>query len=496
MLSLPDPWGAGSPVLLICVAIPGSPGPRNPLLQPVRREPRQKVVVEVLDLKIVDGTLVIPGTGKVRAGVGVKDGVVVAIDSEDKLGEATRTIDASGKYVIPGVIDPHVHLGIFTGDFGAECESETRAALAGGITTIGVFMGGGESYVPGLPGLIDTVDSRSSTDLFFHLSMFTPDQLAEMRRYIDEFGVTSFKFYMCGVTGVFPNVEDDFIKQGLQQLVDMGGHLTGCVHCENQDMFNADFAKVAEATPDGGLCEWAGVGTPESEENAVIRACRLAAETGARFYLVHMSSAKGVAAARANRPATLFVETTSPYLSLDKDDSVGLLAKMLPPIKSAADREALWDAVKDGTINTIGTDNVSCDRATKGADKGMLGALPGYAVLQTHLPVLLHEGVNKRGVSLERLVEVTSKNPAEIYGVYPKKGTIAVGSDADLVVVDLEKEQEVDESKIYSFSDFSLYQGRTLKGWPVMTIKSGQVAVEDGQIVAQPGIGSYLRRTP
>ncbi|MCJ7797853.1 MAG: amidohydrolase family protein [Thermoleophilia bacterium] len=449
----------------------------------------------MLDLKVINGTLVIPGTGKVRAGVGVKDGKVVAIDAEDKLGDAARTVDAAGKYVIPGVIDPHVHLGIFTGDFGSECESETRAALAGGVTTIGVFMGGGESYLPALPGLIETVDAKSSTDLFFHLSMFTPDQLNEIPRYIDEFGVTSFKFYMCGVTGVFPNVEDDFIKQGLEKLVALGGHLTGCVHCENQDMFNADFAKVAEATPDGGLREWAGVGTAESEEDAVIRACRLATDTGARFYLVHQSSAKGVAAAKANRSATVYVETTSPYLSMDKDDACGLLAKMLPPIKDASDREALWEAVKDGTINSIGTDNVSLNREIKGADKGMLNAMPGYAVLQTHLPVLLHEGVNKRGVALEKIVELTSKNPAEIYGVYPQKGTIAVGSDADLVVVDLDKEQVVDASTMYSFSDFSLYDGRTLKGWPVMTIKGGQVVVEDGTVLSEPGIGSFIRRS-
>ncbi|MCZ7663854.1 MAG: hypothetical protein M5U22_13435 [Thermoleophilia bacterium] len=181
----------------------------------------------VFDLKIINGTLVIPGTGKVRAGVGVKDGKVVVIDAEDKLGDATRTVDAAGKYVIPGVIDPHVHLGIFTGDFGYECEHETRAALAGGVTTIGVFMGGGESYVPALSGLIDTVEAKSSTDVFFHLSMFTPDQLDEIPRYIDEFGVTSFKFYMCGVKGVFPNVPDDFILDGLKRLKIQGATSPG-----------------------------------------------------------------------------------------------------------------------------------------------------------------------------------------------------------------------------------------------------------------------------
>jgi dihydropyrimidinase len=449
----------------------------------------------MLDLKVINGTMVIPGTGLVRGGIGCKDGKVVEIGPEFGLGEAERTVDATGLYVIPGVIDPHVHLGIFTGDFGAEAETETKAALAGGVTTVGVFMGGDQSYLPALPDLIEAVETRASTDVFFHLSMFTPQQLSEIPRYIDEFGVTSFKFYMCGVTGVFPNVEDEFIKQGLEMLVGLGGHLTGCVHCENQEMFNADFAKVAGTTPDGGLKEWAGVGTAESEADAVARACRLSGETGARFYLVHMSSAKAVAAAKADRTNSLFVETTSAYLSLDNDDPAGLLAKMLPPIKDASDREALWEAVKDGTINSIGTDNVSLNREIKGAENGMLNAMPGYAVLQTHLPVLLHEGVNKRDVPLERIVELTSRGPAEIFGLYPRKGTIAVGSDADLVLVDLEREKVVDESEIYSFSDFSLYQGRTLKGWPVMTVKAGQVVAEDGVVSSGPGIGNYLRRT-
>jgi len=448
----------------------------------------------MLDLKIINGTLVIPGTGKVRAGVGVTDGKVVTIDAEDKLGDATRTVSAAGKYVIPGVIDPHVHLGIFTGDFGYECEHETRAALAGGVTTIGVYMGGDQSYLPALPGLIDTVSAKSSTDVFFHLSMFTPAQLDEIPRYIADFGVTSFKFYMCGVKGVFPNVSDGFILDGLKRLKAQGGHVTGCVHCEDQAMFDVAFDKLAAEKPDGSLCDWAEAGPACAEEDAVVRACRMSAEADQPLYLVHMSSELGVKAAKANRPPTVFVETTSPYLSLTKNDPSGLLAKMLPTIKDESDREALWGAVKDGTINSLGTDNVSLSKEIKGAEKGMLGAMPGYPVLQTHLPVLLHEGVNKRGVSLEKIVELTSKSPAEIFGVFPQKGTIAVGSDADLVVVDLDKEQTVDAGKIYSFADFSLYEGRTLKGWPVMTIKGGHVVVEDGTVLSDPGIGSFIRR--
>jgi dihydropyrimidinase len=436
----------------------------------------------MLDLKVVNGTLVIPGAGLVQKGVGIKDGRVAAVEEPAALGEASRTVDASGKYVIPGVIDPHVHLGIFTGDFGLEAESETRAALAGGVTTVGVFMGGAESYLP------------ASTDFFFHLSMFTPEQLAEIPDYIEKFGVTSFKFYMCGVKGVFPNVEDDFILQGLRTLKAIGGHLTGCVHCEDQGMVDQAFDQLAASKPEGDLCDWAEAGPACAEENAVVRACRMSATAEQRLYLVHMSSELGIKAAKAHRPPTVYVETTSPYLSLSKNDSSGLLAKMLPPIKDESDREALWEAVRDGTINSIGTDNVSLNREIKGADKGMLNAMPGYPVLQTHLPVLLHEGVNKRGVRLEKIVELTSRNPAEIFGVYPRKGTIAVGSDADLVLVDLDMERTVKAEEIYSFADFSLYEGRVLKGWPVMTIKGGQIAVEDGQVVAQPS-AAFLRRT-
>jgi len=449
----------------------------------------------MLDLKITNGTLVIPGTGQVRAGVGIKDGKVVAIDAEDRLEEAATTIDAAGKHVIPGVIDPHVHLGIFTGDFAYECEHETRAALAGGTTTIGVFMGGDQSYLPALPGLIETVNGKSSVDLFFHLSMFTPQQLDEIPQYIEQFGITSFKFYMCGVKGVFPNVPDDFILDGLKRLKALGGHLTACTHCEDQGQVDEAFDQLAARKPEGSLCDWTEAGPACAEEDAVIRACRMSAESGQRLYLVHMSSELGVKAAKANRPPTVYVETTSPYLSLSNEDEAGLLAKMLPPIKAPSDREALWAAVKDGTIDSLGTDNTPLTREVKGAEKGMLAAMPGYPVVQTHLSVLLHEGVNKRGVPLERIVDLTSAGPAKIFGVYPQKGTIAVGSDADLVVIDLAKEQTVTADNLYSFADFSLYEGRTLKGWPVATIKGGQLAVQDNQILVEPGVGRFLTRS-
>jgi len=163
-------------------------------------------------------------------------------------------------------------------------------------------------------------------------------------------------------------------------------------------------------------------------------------------------------------------------------------------LRDQKDIEGLWDRVKDGTISSFGTDNVSMNRAVKQAEKGMLGAMPGYPIVQTHLAALLTEGYHKRKVPLETIISRATINPAKIYGLYPQKGSISTGSDADLVVLDLDKEWTVRSKDLFSYGDFSLYEGKTMKGWPSIVVKNGKVAYQDGKIVAQPGSGTYLRR--
>ena len=209
-----------------------------------------------------------------------------------------------------------------------------------------------------------------------------------------------------------------------------------------------------------------------------------------------MSTEEGLKEARRARRRNftqLYVETTSPYLSVTKHDGIGLIGKMVPPFRDQVDLDALWGGVNDHTIDTFGTDNVSMDLATKGIEKGMMGAMPGYPALGTHLAVLLHEGYHRRGVPLPQLLEKATRAPARVFGLYPQKGTIAVGSDADLVLVDLEKERIVDHKELHSLADFSLYDGKKLKGWPTMTIKGGSVAVENNEILVGAGEGKYLR---
>lgn len=449
----------------------------------------------MLDLKVVNGTLIIPGMGRVRAGVGVKDGKVVTIAAESALPDAAETVDAGGKFVIPGVFEPHAHKGFFTG-FESEMRTETRSALAGGITTVGCFIGGPESYLPTFEGMVKAAESNASTDFVFHLCIGSKNQMEEIPRYAEELGVTSFKFYMCGIPGLIPHQDDGFIFEGFSKVAELGRSGIACVHCENAAMVDAATAAVQKMKPTGTLADWADTHPAIAEEEAVIRASFLAKETGVRLYIVHLSSAVGARRLRQIRQEAknVFVETTSAYLSVTKHWEGGLIAKMSPPLRDAQDVEELWRAVEDNVVDSIGTDDVAISKAFKNLDKGMWGIFPGYPLWGTHLPVLLHEGYHRRGIGLTTIVEKITRGPAELFGIYPQKGTIAIGSDADLVVVDLDKEVEVRPENLHSFADWSLFEGKTIKGWPVVTIKGGVVAVENNEIKVAPGTGRYLRR--
>jgi dihydropyrimidinase len=253
---------------------------------------------------------------------------------------------------------------------------------------------------------------------------------------------------------------------------------------------------VLEEHPDGTLADWSESHPAVAEEEAVARIALFGSHTQARVYLVHIGTALALQRLRQIRRSQpyVIVETTSTYLSIANDDPIGLLAKMVPPVRPRSDVDALWEGVRDDVIDTIGTDNVTRTLAEKQPQLGLARAGSGYPALATLVPAVLTEGVHKRGLPLEQVVDKFTRSPARIFGIYPRKGTIAPGSDADLAIVDLHAERVVDPARLYSMSDFSLFQGKALVGWPVYTIKSGVVAYEDGQVTIQPGTGRYLRR--
>ena len=189
------------------------------------------------------------------------------------------------------------------------------------------------------------------------------------------------------------------------------------------------------------------------------------------------------------------METTSPYLSTTKDGPQGDSLKMEPPFNGEEDIDALWSGIATGFIETIGTDNVTMTRAEKSMDSGdYWKIMPGYSALEHHLPVALSEGVNKRNLPIEKVIAAMTKNPAQKFGVYPKKGSLNVGADADVVIIDLDLEKTVTASETVTRSDFSIYEGRTFKGFPVMTIKNGIVVAKDGELVDEKPMGECIVR--
>ena len=215
-------------------------------------------------------------------------------------------------------------------------------------------------------------------------------------------------------------------------------------------------------------------------------------EMGVRTYVVHSSTREAMEALAADKHPNLYVETTSPYLCLDTDSPIGAYGKMLPPIREPESRKALWDGIRSGLIDTIGTDNTVLTASEKQVSSGMREAGAGYPTLGTHLVSVLDEGIYRQELPIEKLVPLMTMNPARIFGVYPRKGTILPGSDADLVLVDLRAARTVDPRQLLSRSDFSLFQGRTLRGWPVATIKGGHIAAWNGQLTDDLQRGQVL----
>jgi dihydroorotase-like cyclic amidohydrolase len=445
------------------------------------------------DLVVCNGSLVIPGVGTIAADVGISGGRIAAI-GENLAASSGDVLDARGKVVLPGIFDPHVHIGNEL-SFEEEAETETRAAILGGVTTIGIFLRSLEdSYFVHLPAFRKAMDERSYVDSVFHPQIFTEQQIAELPRYAEEFGIRSFKFYMSGMPGIVKSVDDAVLLEGFRQVAAIGPDTIACVHCETGALIDRARNELKQKKPTGTLADWEDAHPADAEALAIQTALYLAKLAGAHLYVVHLSSRQGLEVVRAARRtgARFTVETTTPYLGISSDDPNGFLVKMVPPVRTPEHNQALWEGIREGTIDTVGTDNTSRRRASKQPEAGLHGSRPGLPVLGTHLPALLHYG-RLRGVSLEHLVDRATRSPAKVYGIYPQKGTIAVGSDADLVVVDLDLERVVNAKDLQGMSDFSPFEGKKLRGWPVATIKGGRIVARDGTIIGAP-TGRYIFR--
>lgn len=448
-----------------------------------------------MDLAIVNGMLVLPDCGMLRADLYVKNGKICSIGN-NKMIRARRVLDAAGKYVCPGIIDPHVHLGLFA-SMETDMQSETKAAIMGGITTIGLFMGGRESHFRTFPETQQQAERYSYTDIIPHLVISSEEQKKEIRDYSRYLGVTSFKVYMNGIQGMIPSVDDGFIMDVFDEMRKTGKPCMLCCHTENTHLVERGIKMARDHYGEKGTIDnWNEAHPAMAEEEAIMRISYLAGKAGIPVYMVHIGTKEGVERLRQIKPFNPYIniETTSPYLSVAGKQRRNALYKMEPPLREDEDRDALWKAVQDGIIDTIGTDNVCETSDEKKPQLPIWDVVPGYSVLQTHLASVLTEGVQNRGLDLTKVITHMTKRPAEKFGVYPQKGSLLPGSDADIVIVDMNLEKEVHSEALVSRSDFSIHEGRRLKGWPTATIKGGQIVMENGMLTATAPAGHIIRR--
>jgi dihydropyrimidinase len=448
---------------------------------------------------IVENGLVVTSHGVVANDLLIRGGRIVARSARGTFGDqrVDRTIDAMGLHVFPGVIDPHTHFGL-GGD--EDWETESASAAIGGVTTVLNYVMSSGDYHEEIEKERALADARSVVDYGLHVCPCEPEHLDEFHTYVDREGVTSFKYFMHfrGTEGAYLDIsgsDDSFLFRYLQKAAERPG-VTANIHAENIEVV-WHLREQLQQAEDGGLPAFEASRPDFVEAEAAFRACMLGSVTGARTYVVHMSSKLGLEAMRAIRglypAAELLVETCPHYLTHTVESPVGVLAKVNPPLRFDGDVEALWQGLADGSIQTVGSDHAARSREAKSVSvwKSPAG-MPGA---QTILTVLLSEGHHRRGLSLERIAEVSATSPAEIFGL-EGKGRLEPGYDADLVLVDLDRGRVVDAETWGSRPGrFNLFEGWHMRGWPVLTMSRGEVIAQDGRVVADPGRGAYLFRS-
>ena len=443
------------------------------------------------------GTVVFPDRAPEPLDLYVKEGRIVGLLAPG--GSVARGVaedSAKGLHVFPGLIDAHVHFGL-SGEKITEYATETRHAAIGGFATVMGYFLNNEAYTEVFERENGYASSRAHVDYAFHFSTANERHIEELETYVQDYGVTSFKYFMNfkGEEGRYlglDGTDDGYFYDLLKESARIGRATIVC-HTENIELVNRIRRKM-QAQGRNTLKDWSASKPPFTEAENCVRAMYFAEHLGARVYIPHLSTRMALDEVRRwrRRYGEIRVETCPHYLTHDEDSSLGSLGKANPPFRSADDVNAMWEGLADGSIDVVGSDHVPRKRA--GKDKGIWQASQGFPGIATILPVLLSEGYHKGRLSLERVCDVVTRAPARIFDLEPRKGRIEAGADADLTLVDLQKERVVKAAELGSFADYSLYDGWRLKGWPVKTIVRGVTVMEDGEIVGPAGHGRYLWR--
>lgn len=463
------------------------------------------------DLVIKNGWIVSPRETRF-ASIAIEGHRILKIGAATDMPRAKDEIDADGRYIIPGLVDMHVHYGI-TGKqmpywkrIARDIEEETLGAAYGGMTTHYPMLAEPDAYAPVVKELINYTDNHSYINTSFTVIVQGEQHIEEMPT-LHKMGVSTFKHFFNPYknevfdTLTFRPVDEGELLRSLETIRGLGAPAVAMVHAEDCSLYE-HFDKRARAAGLNGLEGWAAARPNICEYSRVELACMIALEAHAPIHFVHMSCGESVEILQRYQARGLNVsaEVVTANISSTYEDgkSIGVWGKFCPPIRGPKELERLWEGMRAGAIQHIATDHCGYQRSEKEGKSGQFGsiweAIPGISNGQEHmLPAAITYGVKTGRISMQQLVALCCENNAKRFGIYPRKGLLAEGCDADIAIVDLNRERKVDENFYHGRGrDHSLFWGRTLAGYVTDTIVRGRPVIRDGKVAGRPGTGKYV----
>jgi len=445
---------------------------------------------------VFKGGNLVYGHGTIKSDLYVQDGKIAALIQEGRSERARKVIDATGKYILPGFIDVHTHcdMPVYTDQF----PDVTRAAACGGITTIISFVRRRRDLdielLKSVEMYIENGERISFTDFGIHAAFIPGDTPKEVIPNLIKMGIPSFKMFMAyGARGF--QVSDSMLISTMAEIAEQGG--IAMIHAENGNLI--DYLETKSIFKGRTQPKHFGATRPNlAESEAVSRAIAYAEIVNCPLYFVHISAQESLEFINRAKMSgfQVFAETCPQYLALTDDDMrrMGNLAKIAPPLRHESDIRAMWRACHDRTLDVIGSDHAAYNKQVKLANNNIFDVAFGMPGVETMLDIVYQKGVAAGKITINRMVELLSETPSRIFGLFPKKGVLQVGSDADILLFDPHYHHELGAQQLHSKVDYTPYEGWDCQGGQILTMLRGKIISERGQLLVEPGYGQYLTR--